>query len=390
MIAFWLGIVLAVVWLNRLYDAALGLPGLPDLADPEWDQEPPLTGAARVSIVLAARNEEAEIAQTLAALRALDYPAYEVIAVNDRSTDRTSQLMDAAAANTPPGTAPLRVLHVHELPTGWMGKQHALWKGAQLATGDWLLFTDADIRFRRDVLRRVLAYAGQSRADHVVLFPTVRMHTVGERMMIAYFQLLFAFGHRPWKVADPRAADYIGIGAFNLVRRRVYQEIGTYEALRMEVIDDMKLGKLVKDHGFAQRNLFGRGLISLRWAEGAMGVVNNLTKNMFALMRFRPPRMLGAVILMLFLQLGPFLGLALAAGTNRVGYALALAAIVMFYAGMAPRAGIPAYYVVLHPVSTCLFAYTMLRSMWSAVREGGVRWRGTLYPLDELRKGLVV
>jgi hypothetical protein len=390
MTVFWIGMLLAAIWLHRLFDAALGLPGLPELTDPEWDREPPLAGAPRVSIVLAARNEEAEIAGTLEALLRLDYPNFEIIAVDDRSTDRTGVIMDSFAARPNKGGPPLRVLHLHQLPEGWMGKQHALWKGAQQARGDWLLFTDADVHFRRDVLRRVLAYAEHSRADHVVLFPTVRMHSVGERMMIAYFQLLFAFGHRPWKVADPRASDYMGIGAFNLVRRRVYQEIGTYEALRMEVIDDMKLGKLVKDHGFAQRNLFGRGLISLRWARGAMGVVDNLTKNMFALMRFQRPRMLGAVALMLFLQFGPFLGLALASGTGRFGYALAVAAIAIFYAGMAPRAGIPAYYVVLHPVSTCLFAYTMLRSMVLAVKRGGVQWRGNIYPLSELRKGLVV
>ena len=100
-------------------------------------------------------------------------------------------------------------------------------------------------------------------------------------MMIAFFQTMFMFGHRPWKVADPKARDHMGVGAFNLIRRRVYESIGTYKTLRMEVLDDMKLGKVVKNSGFAQRNVFGADLISIRWANGAMGVVNNLTQKLF-------------------------------------------------------------------------------------------------------------
>src|SRR5439155_13538563 len=155
----------------------------------------------------------------------------------------------------------------------WMGKAHAMWVAAQQATGEWLLFTDADIGFRSDCLRRAMAYAQQSKADHVVLFPTLQMHSVGERMMLAFFQILFVFGHQPWKVADPRTKDHMGIGAFNLIRRKVYETIGTHRELRFEVLDDMKLGKLVKEQGFAQRNILGKGLITLRWATNAMGVV---------------------------------------------------------------------------------------------------------------------
>ncbi len=121
--------------------------------------------------------------------------------------------------------------------------------------GDWLLFTDADVLFKPDSLRRALAYAESVPADHVVLFPQMIMKRPGEYMMIAFFQTMFMFGHRPWKVADPSTDDHMGVGAFNLVRRRVYDAVGTYEALRMEVLDDMKLGKVVKKAGYAQRNV---------------------------------------------------------------------------------------------------------------------------------------
>src|SRR6202044_1305801 len=102
-----------------------------------------------------------------------------------------------------------------------------------------------------------------------------------------FFPGLFVFGHRPWKVADPKARDHMGVGAFNMVRRSAYEAVGTYRALRMEVLDDMKLGKIVKNAGFAQRNVFGADLISIRWANGAMGVVNNLTKKSFAVLSFQ-------------------------------------------------------------------------------------------------------
>ena len=230
---------------------------------------------------------------------ALDYSNYEIVAVNDRSTDGTGQIMDeVATADAGEGPAPhgLKVIHISELPAGWLGKTHAMWLAGQQATGDWLLFTDADVLFKPDSLRRAVAYAEAERADHVVLFPRMIMKRVGERMMIAFFQALFVFGHRPWKVADPKARDHMGVGAFNMVRRSVYDAVGTYRALRMEVLDDMKLGKVVKNAGFAQRNVSGEDLISLHWAKGAFGIVNNLTKNFFAVLSFQWWRTVATII----------------------------------------------------------------------------------------------
>ena len=107
-----------------------------------------------------------------------------------------------------------------------MGKPHAMWSASNAANGDWLLFTDADVLFKPDSLRRALAYAESERADHVVLFPRMIMKHPGEKMMIAFFQTLFVFGHRPWKVADPKTKDHIGVGAFNMIRRPVYRRPG--------------------------------------------------------------------------------------------------------------------------------------------------------------------
>jgi glycosyltransferase involved in cell wall biosynthesis len=393
------GTILALVWLSRIVDAALGMPSVADVSRPEWDRNPvSAAGNPRVSIIVPARNEEASIEPALHSLLALDYDNYEVIAVNDRSTDRTGEIMEEVARNPHPSKSAkdgaassldFRVMHQTELPAGWMGKTHAMWTAANRADGDWLLFTDADVVFKPDALRRALAYAEAERADHLVLFPRMIVTGPGEAMMIAFFQTMFVFGHRPWKVADPHTRDHMGVGAFNLVRRQVYEAVGTYAALRMEVLDDMKLGKVVKNAGFAQRNVFGGDLISIRWARGAMGVVNNLTKNFFAVLSFQWWRTLIAAIGLAFLNLGPFVGVCLARGWARVPYAIALFSLFLIYIGMSRRSDVRPHHFLLHPVSTSLFVYTLVRSMVVTLWNDGIEWRGTKYPLEELRKGMV-
>ena len=394
---YWIaGIILALAWLSRIVDAAVGMPTVADISKPAWDRNPVSpSGNPKVSIIVPARNEEADIEQSLTSLLALDYDNYEVIAVNDRSTDLTGEIMEKVASAPHPSlltgktSHALRVIHHRELPAGWLGKTHAMWTAANAAHGDWLLFTDADVLFKPDSLRRAIAYAEAEHADHLVLFPQMIMKRPGEYMMIAFFQTMFVFGHRPWKVADPNSRDHMGVGAFNLIRRSVYDAVGTYQALRMEVLDDMKLGKVVKNAGFAQRNVFGADLISIRWARGAKGVVDNLTKNFFAVLSFQWWRTLISAVGLAFLNLMPFLGVWLAAGWARLPFAIALASMFAIYVGMSWRSGVPAYYFLLHPVSTALFIYTLLRSMFHVLWNDGIIWRGTKYPLDELRKGRV-
>lgn len=401
---FWwiTGIILGLAWASRIIDAAIGMPSVADVSRPEWDRNPVLSsGNPRVSIIVPARNEEAEVDNCLRSLLALEYDNYEVIAVDDRSTDRTGEIMERIAnsqtssgprsTNTASSGPPLRIRVIHhtELPAGWLGKTHAMWTGANYASGDWILFTDADVIFRPDSLRRAVFYAEGVQADHVVLFPRMLMKRPGEYMMIAFFQTMFMFGHRPWKVADPSTNDHMGVGAFNLVRRGVYDAVGTYKALRMEVLDDMKLGKVVKNSGFAQRNVFGGDLISIHWGHGAFGIVNNLTKNFFAVLSFQSWRTLLSAFGLLFINIGPFIGICLAPGWQRVPFAVALASMFAIYVGMSWRSAVPAYYFLLHPVSALLFTYTLLRSMFLTLWNGGIVWRGTKYPLDELRKGMI-
>ena len=313
-----------------------------------------------------------------------------MIAVDDRSDDATGAVMDRANSEwRERGEAShhrLKVLHVSELPSGWLGKVHAMWKAAQQATGEWLLFTDADVVFRADALRRAMLYAERELADHIVLFPTMVMETMGERMMMAFFQSQFVFAHRPWKVADPKSRDAMGVGAFNLVRRSVYEKIGTYAALRMAVLDDMMLGELVKHPGFRQRCVFGRDLLRLRWVEGTLGMVRGLTKNFFAILRFNVTFAVAAICGVVLINAAPFVGVWVARGWARSGYVVALFAIAAMYWGMSQRSDISPWYFFLHPAGTILFAFAMARSMIVTLVRGGVVWRETYYPLSELNQ----
>jgi len=382
------GVLLALIWTVRLTQAALGLRSIPNLTQPEWTPAVTATPLSRVSIIVPARNEEQGIEPALASLVALDYSNYEIIAVNDRSTDRTGEILDRFAATH---HGKVHAIHVAALPSEWLGKPHAMSKGAEQATGKWLLFTDADVVFRPDTLSRSLSAAEKSGADHFVLFPTMLMKTWDERVVGAFFQCMFvlSWGHSPWRVHDQKARDYLGVGAFNLIRRSTLAAIGGLSALRMEVIEDMKLGKLVKQHGFTQRVAFGPGLVNIHWARGALGMVRNLTKNFFALMQYRWHLSLAAVAGLLLLNLAPFVGVVIAPGWSRVGYGLALSCIAAMYVGMRRYSPISPFYFFLHPAGACLIAYSILRSTFVTLWRGGVVWRGTTYPLKALRRGTV-
>lgn len=380
---FWIsGLLLAIIWFVPLFQAFLNGHVI-DITGPEWA---PPRGAnfPALTIVVPARNEEAELAPALGSLLRLDYPAYDVIAVNDRSTDATGKIMEQIAL-TPEAAGKLRVVHVRELPPGWLGKTHAMWLGAQQASGDWILFTDADCVFHPESLRRAIHYAMTSGTDHLVVFPTAFMKTWGERMMISFPQVMASLVFRPWKVKDESARDSIGVGAFNLIRRTAYQAMGTYEKLRMEVVDDLKFGEAVKQAGLRQDVVSGPGLVSLRWAIGAMGVVRNLEKNLFAFFRFRLSMVLGACLALAVLCIWPFVALIAAPGWARVPFGFAILAIAGLYYRASRITRATPWFFLTTPVAAMLFVFAVLRSAFHAIKDGGITWRGTRYSLRELR-----
>ncbi len=389
--------VIALSWTWRVLAWRRMLPRVPDLTQADGPQAGPLPS---LTVIVPARNEAENIAPALHSLLATDGVSLQIIAVDDRSTDQTGAIMEAIAQRTrgagtrEAGTREagstlqvmLEVLHVAELPPGWLGKTHAMSVAARQATGEWLLFTDADVIFHPDALRRALAYATWSNADHMVLLPTLLMRSWGERMMISFLQVLSIWAVRPWRVPDPAARrDSVGVGAFNMIRRKVYDAMGGWEHLRMEVLEDLTLGRRIKQRGYAQRVAFGIDMVNVRWARGAFGVVDNLTKNLFALFRFRPEVVFavtcGISLFTLFPLLACLAGEALWWPTG-----LMLVALLLAYQMAGKYQHFSAVQMLLFPAATVLLLYAMLRSMLLAIWRGGILWRGTFYSLGDLRR----
>ena len=372
--------LIALTWLWKVIAAARGLPRVPNLLDPQHNQSP--SGEPSITVIIPARNEAADIAATLHSLLAQDYANLQIIAVDDRSTDQTGAIIDTIAAQHP---EKLRALHVTELPPDWLGKTHAMALAARQAPTDYLLFTDADVLFHPTAIRLTLANAVTTNADHFAIIPTTIIKRWDEAVILGFFPIFSLWGARPWRVANPKAIrDAIGIGAFNLLRREAYQQVGGFESLRLEIIEDLGLARRIKRAGLAQRVAFGRGLVSLHWAAGVGGLVRVMTKNLWAAFRFYIwLAMIGGLWLLAFC-VAPAIGLFFA--PTRVPAILTLAAVAYGYRLLGRHSGISTWTVLFFPFSALVFVFALLRSMLITLQQGGITWRGTFYSLAELRK----
>jgi glycosyltransferase involved in cell wall biosynthesis len=374
--------LIALFWASRGLRVAYGALRLPWIKDfpPAADRDCP-----RISLILAARDEEEKLPGALATLTAIDYPDLEIIAVNDRSQDRTRRILDEFALEH----ERLRVVHVDTLPAGWLGKTHALQTGFQRSTGDWLLFTDADVRFAPDVIRRSVSVMNDRRLDHLTLFGDVEMEGFWEKVLITFFGLTFHVATDPYRVSDPDSWTYVGVGAFQLLKRSAYAAAGTHRRLAMEVVDDMKLGKIVKQAGFRSSVGLAQNAIVVRWHAGLGNLVRGVTKNFFAALGYNVGLAIVAAVGMLLLNLAPFIAILTSHGWIRILAATAVVIALGFHVGVDIVMRVSPLYALTHPIGAVLFCYMLLRSTVVTLWHGGVTWRGTFYPLKELKRGVV-
>lgn len=347
---------------------------------------PPLAGPLpRVSIVIPARNEERNLEEALRSALALDYDNLEIDVVDDRSTDRTGQILDRMESEDPR----LRVIHVKELPKGWLGKNHALWLGAEKATGELLLFTDADVVLDPSILRRAVGVMSADGLDHLTASPEIERPSLWFEMFIGTFSLFFSLFTRPWKVKDPNSRSHVGIGAFNLVRTAAYRAAGGHRAIAMRPDDDLKLGKLLKTRGFRQEFVFGQGLLRVEWYASVRELIQGLMKNAFAAVDYRIAVVFCSSVAQLAVMVWPFLALFLTSGAARwLNLGSVLVLFVLGWAN-APLAGVRRWHGIGFPVATLLFNYIVWRATLTTLRNDGIDWRGTHYPLSELKANKV-
>jgi glycosyltransferase involved in cell wall biosynthesis len=386
---FWRGILqtvawgIALVWVLRTYDAVQLLRNVVDLTQPDRDAMP--VGSPTLTVVVPARDEAEKIAATLDALLQSDCPGVRVLVIDDRSTDGTGAIVDAYVAEYAermPGR--LEAIHITELPEGWLGKTFALMVATDNSRSDYLLYTDADVLFSPSVLRRALVYAQDVDADHLVVMPTMQVQTWGEGMVLGFLQVFGLWASRPWKVDDPKAKhDIVGVGAFNMVRRDALNEIGGWLPQRLAVLEDVTLGRRMKAAGMRQRIAYAPGLVLVHWAKGARGILRGMTKNLFSAFNFSSLLMLLPMLWIGAFCLLPLVGLA---WWPTVTPALVvLCCIGASYRVVGEVSLIDARDAWLYPLGAVAMLFAMLRSMVVVWLQRGVTWRGTHYPLRDLR-----
>jgi glycosyltransferase involved in cell wall biosynthesis len=339
------------------------------------------TPALRVSLIVAARDEERNIEVALKSLLVQDYPDYEVIMVDDRSSDTTPAILQRIAL----GSSRLRVVRIDELPAGWLGKNHALHRGAQQASGALLIFADADIVMHRDAIRRAVSHMLAHRRDHIAVAPELISTSTALGMFVGAFTILFSLYSRPWKAPNPKSRCFIGIGAFNMVRAQVYRAIEGHERIAMRPDDDIKLGKIIKDAGYSQEMLFGLGMISVEWYASLAQAIYGLEKNSLAGVNYSVAAIIGATLMQLVLFVWPFAALLLTSGWTLTLNAAICVLWLGLYVHQSAQVGIPRWYAIGLPFAIMLFAWILWRSTFITLRNDGIDWRGTHYSLSELK-----
>jgi glycosyltransferase involved in cell wall biosynthesis len=378
---FWLLLfgIIAFLWVSyglRVAYGAVRLPWLKSYA-PAKDPDCP-----RISLIVAARDEEEKLPEALATLLEIDYPQLEIIAVDDRSRDATPHILDDFAATHDR----IHVIHISELPNGWLGKPHALQKAYEASSGDWLLFTDADVRFQPDTLRRAVALVRDRQLSHLTLFGDIVMVGFWEKVFLTFLGLSFTMGMDPHRVSNPRSRAYVGVGAFQMVKRAAYEECGTHRRLAMEVLEDVMLGKIVKRGGFRSGVAVAQDAVSVRWHDGIGNLIRGVEKNFFAGAQFSVPVVIGQSLSLLAMFILPSLGVFFGHGWVSIFSAIAVLIALCFHIGVDIVMRVSPFYCLTLPLGAALLTYMLLRSTFITLRQGGITWRGTFYSLEELRR----
>jgi cellulose synthase/poly-beta-1,6-N-acetylglucosamine synthase-like glycosyltransferase len=342
---------------------------------------PPLTQYPKLSIIVPARDEQQAIRATLTSLLALDYPNFEVLAIDDRSRDATGAIMDELQAHSPR----LKVIHVTALPEGWLGKNHAMHLAAQQAVGDYLLFTDGDVIYAAETLKQAMQVVMAQHWDHFALMPRLLPGDYAENSVLQFMGLAFIIGTYPFLVANPNSRCFAGVGSFNLIRRGCYWHIGGFENLRLEVVEDMALGREVKRQGFRSQLLFAEHLLQVRWQQKVSGLVHGIEKNSFAAIDYSLTNLFALTVVFKTVFFLPYVAVFVLPMPVALGYGVALVLLHSLLAYMGARAKVGWQISFALPFSAAVTLWAVWRSAFLTLKQGGIYWRDTFYPLALLK-----
>jgi chlorobactene glucosyltransferase len=340
-----------------------------------------------VSIIVPMRNEERNVERCIGSLVNQDYPNYEIIAVDDMSTDGTLRILEVLSAKYPS----LKVLTGSPTPQGWVGKNHALWQGVQKAGGDWLLFVDADTYSEPYTLRLALSYAEERKADMLSIFPFQELGSFWERIIqpIIFAAIASSFPHK--RVNSPNYKEAAANGQFILIRRDVYQAVGGHETIKDKIVEDFALAKLIKGKGYRLWVARGRHLIRTRMYRNLKEIWEGWTKNIFLGVDKNWRRLIIGIIMLFLRGFLPFiliiqslLAISSSAGSHiqviifLEGLWLVFLNTYLSWEGTKAYA-IPDYYAILFPISMAAFIGIAISSTYKIVSGKGVVWKGRRY-----------
>ena len=345
----------------------------------------------QVTVIVPARNEEVAIAEALKSILRSDYPRLQVIAVNDRSTDRTGELMAEVASTDPRCT----VITVEALPAGWLGKNHAMHVAAEAAINaesdesadndQLLLFTDGDVIYEPAAIRSAVDYLQSRNLDHLTLLPRMIPGSFIENSVVSFFGLSVAIGLQSHLITTSWPFAYAGVGAFNLINADLYRRFEGHQRIAMDVLDDIKLGKLAKQHGGRQDFLGAPELLSIRWYHSLWGVITGLEKNGFAALNYSVVRLFMTTLIFFTTMVAPYILAAVLPFDQSMGFVATIVVWHVIYGITAARFGGGLLQFPMFPIASWLMAIAFWRSSWITLRQGGIRWRDSFYALRELR-----
>jgi len=331
-----------------------------------------------VAIIIAVRNEEEDLANALQSVCKLRYSNCRIIVVNDRSTDKTAEILQEFKIKYPQIT----VTTVMELPAGWLGKNNALYQGYLNSTEEWMLFTDADIEFQPDALAKAMSFAVENNLDHLSILPKVVSRSPVLNSVLATFTIMLMIHLRPWDARKPKSNAYVGIGAFNLVRRSAYEKAGTHLAIKLRPDDDLQLGFKIKRAGLRQDVLIGGSYITLEWYKNLRQFNNGLLKNSFSVANYNTVEAIANVLLILISIALPMPVMFIFGTTAIRLMAAAVLLTHILYMSVSPNKW---WYAFVIPFAGFFMAYTTLRAMLVTLKQGGIYWRDSFYSLSMLK-----
>lgn len=333
-----------------------------------------------VAIIVPACNEEKNIQATLTDLSHLDYPDFEIIAVNDRSTDATGVQIDNAAKQN----SNIRPLHIETLPPNWLGKPHALYQGLQRTTADYVLFTDADIRFESETLKRAIYEMKFYQVDLLSISPEIQSKGFWSGVVFQTAWLLMSLTRKIWNINNQNHRHPLGVGAFNLVKRAVLSSEKILEDIKLELVEDLALAWQIRKRGYRHRFTLGTGHLSVKWYENWKGLIRGLEKNAFSGAGFSWLAISFICSSLLIMSFIPFL--IFLAPTQWLVYVLFWLSLIL-YSKQASYFG-QYWYVIGFPFAFWVIGFAFFNSAYKITRQKAVVWRDTTYPLELLKKNM--